>query len=106
MEEIVEEEKCEECGCTVFEESSDGHRYCRDCGVVLETVVIDYGQDWRAYEDGSGQENERTGAAKDILQHDYGVTTEISTDMKGMSSAQRGKWGCLLYTSPIQRDRG
>ena len=97
MEEIVEEEKCEECGCTVFEESSDGHRYCRDCGVVLDTVVIDYGQDWRSYEDGSGQENERTGAAKDILQHDYGVTTEISTDMSGMSSAQRGKWGRLKH---------
>ena len=41
--------------------------------------------------------NERTGSAKDILQHDYGITTEISTDMSGMSGAQRGKWGRLKH---------
>ena len=98
MDDVIEEvEKCEECGCTVFEESSDGHRYCRDCGVVLDSVVIDYGQDWRSYEDGSGQENERTGAAKDLLQHDYGITTEISPVGGQLNSKQRGKWGRLRH---------
>ena len=88
---------CADCGCTVFEESSDAHRYCRDCGWVMKTQVIDYGQDWRSYEDGSGKDNERTGAAKDIMQHDYGITTEISPMMGGMSSKQKGKWGRLKH---------
>ena len=80
---------CAECGSTTFEESSDAHRYCIDCGLVINSQVIDYGQDWRSYEDGSGKDNERTGAAKDIMQHDYGITTEISPMMGGMSSKQK-----------------
>ncbi len=97
MVEMVDTEKCVECGCSIFDESSDGHRYCRDCGMVAESMVIDYGQDWRSYEDGSGKNNERTGAAKDILQHDYGITTEISPMGGDMSSKQRGKWGRLRH---------
>jgi len=34
---------------------------------------------------------------KDIMQHDYGITTEISPNMSGMSSAARGKWGRLKH---------
>ena len=94
---MIEDEVCIECGCKRFEEGADAHRFCTDCGLVAENQVIDYGQDWRSYEDGSGKDNERTGAAKDILQHDYGITTEISSDMSGMSSSQRGKWGRLKH---------
>ena len=49
MSEEIEEEKCADCGCTRFEEGHDAHRYCADCGLVAETQVIDYGQDWRSY---------------------------------------------------------
>ena len=92
-----EEERCSDCGGTKFEDSSDAHRYCSACGLVSTSQVIDYGQDWRSYEDGSGKDNERTGAAKDILQHDYGITTEISPMMSGLTSAQRGKWSRLKH---------
>ncbi len=91
------EEKCADCGCDRFEEGNDAHNYCKDCGLVANSQVIDYGQDWRSYEDGSGKDNERTGAAKDILQHDYGITTEISPIGGALSSKQRGKWGRLKH---------
>ncbi len=97
MNDEVEEEVCNECGCKQFEEGNDAHRFCRDCGLVANSQVIDYGQDWRSYEDGSGKDNERTGAAKDIMQHDYGITTEISPIGGNMSSKQRGKWGRLRH---------
>ncbi len=90
-------ERCVDCGCTRFEEGNDAHNYCADCGLVSNNQVIDYGQDWRSYEDGSGKDSERTGAAKDILQHDYGITTEISPIGGDMSSKQRGKWGRLRH---------
>ncbi len=93
----VKDEKCADCGSQEFETGQDGYTYCVMCGLVQQAQVIDYGQDWRSYEDGSGQENERTGAAKDILQHDYGITTEISPVMSGMSSKQKGKWGRLKH---------
>ena len=93
----IDDEICSECGGLKFEEGNDAHRFCVDCGLVASGQVIDYGQDWRSYEDGSGKYNERTGAAKDIMQHDYGITTEISTDFSGMSGAARGKWGRLKH---------
>ena len=98
MEKENDVEKCFECGCTVLLQNSEsGHNECRDCGLLQESQVIDYGQDWRSYEDGSGKNNERTGAAKDIMQHDYGITTEISPMGGDMSSKQRGKWGRLRH---------
>ena len=95
--EMIDESKCFECGCVVLDEQADGHKACRDCGLLQEAVVIDYGQDWRSYEDGSGKDQERTGAAKDIMQHDYGITTEISPMGRDMNSKQRGKWGRLRH---------
>ncbi len=91
----VKNEKCADCGSQEFETGQDGYTYCVMCGLVQQAQVIDYGQDWRSYEDGSGKENERTGAAKDILQHDYGITTEISPNMSGLTSKEKSKWGRL-----------
>jgi transcription initiation factor TFIIB len=93
----IEDEKCGECGGLKFEETPDGYSSCVDCGLVSSTLSIDYGQDWRSYEDGSGQDSERAGPAKDILQHDYGITTEISPMTGGLSSAAKGKWGRLRH---------
>ncbi len=93
----AEDEQCGDCGSKTFEEGSDAHRYCKDCGLVIHAQVIDYGQDWRSYEDGSGKDNERTGGPKDIMQHDYGITTEMSPVGGNLSSKQRGKWGRLRH---------
>ena len=40
MDEVAEVEKCVDCGCTRFDEGSDSHRYCADCGLVAESQII------------------------------------------------------------------
>ena len=51
--ELVEE--CPDCGCKVLETGQDGFVACRDCGLVVEADIIDYGPEWRNFEDGSGK---------------------------------------------------
>ena len=85
-----EVENCSECDGRKFEETPDGYSSCVACGLVQSGLSIDYGQDWRSYEDGSGKDSERAGPAKDILQHDYGITTEISPMTGGYLQRQGG----------------
>lgn len=96
--ELIEE--CPDCGCKVLEEGHDAFVSCRDCGLVVEKNIIDYGPEWRSFEDGSGKNQERGGPAKDIFQHDYGITTEMSPgrrDASGIaiSGKNASKWAKL-----------
>jgi len=91
-------EECPDCGCKVLETGVDGFISCRDCGLVVEADIIDYGPEWRSYEDGSGKNQERGGPAKDIFQHDYGITTEMAPgkrDGAGGNVRNTSKWGKL-----------
>lgn len=96
----VNTDACVECGGKEFNEETDGHLSCNDCGLVRNNTVFDYGPDWRKFNNGDGAENERHGPAKDIFQHDYGITTEIAptrTDGTGatMNSTSNSRWNRL-----------
>jgi len=97
---VQQEISCSDCGCKKFNEESDGYFSCQDCGLVRENMVFDYGPDWRKFSDGQGQDSERHGPAKDIFQHDYGITTEIAPSRKdgtgvSLSSASNSRWNRL-----------
>ena len=91
---------CAECGCKEFEVSNDGHDSCVDCGLVRDAVVMDYGPDWRNFQSTGGVSSERSGPAKDIFQHDYGITTEIAPGRKDATGVKLtgelgSRWGRL-----------
>ena len=99
--ELVEE--CPDCGCKVLDKGLDGFISCHACGLVVEADIIDYGPEWRNFEDGSGKSQERSGPAKDIFQHDYGITTEMApgrSDGAGGQVRNTSKWGKLRRIHP------
>ena len=49
-----------------------------NCGMVITSMMIDEGPDWRSYEDTvAGQERDRAGMPSTQLLHDKGLTTDI-----------------------------
>lgn len=97
---LVKDLSCVECGSATFNEENDGHFSCKDCGLVRENTVFDYSPDYRKFNNGDGESQERHGPAKDIFQHDYGITTEITPtklDATGqrMTSSNNSRWNRL-----------
>lgn len=72
----VDMENCGECGGRFLENTSTGEMECQLCGLV-NGQAIDTGKEWRSFEDGSGQNQERTGMAPTWMLHDKGLTTDI-----------------------------
>lgn len=72
--------KCPECGSiNLFINKDKGEVICRDCGLVVEDKMIDFGQEWRDFDDsGSADSSQRrTGAPITATQFDGGLGTEI-----------------------------
>ena len=54
--------KCPECGgIDLILNKEKGEVICRDCGLVIEEKMIDFGQEWREFE-GDQEKRRRTGA--------------------------------------------
>ena len=54
--------KCPECGSiNLFFNREKGEIICRDCGLVIEDKMVDFGQEWREGED-SRERKGRAGA--------------------------------------------
>jgi len=69
---------CPECGYTrFFEDPARGERICARCGLVLEDKMVDFSQEWRAFDDEQKSRRARTGAPLTFTKHDKGLTTEI-----------------------------
>lgn len=66
---------CPECGGRVEQTSRETH--CRECGLVVDEQQIDYGPEWRSFEE---EERRRTGAPRTVTRHDKGLSTEIGRD--------------------------
>ena len=55
--------KCPECGSLNLMHNSDkGEVICRDCGLVLEDKMVDFGQEWREFDHEQSEKRRRTGA--------------------------------------------
>ena len=55
--------KCPECGgINLLLNKEKGEVICRDCGLVIEEKLIDFGQEWREFDSDQSEKKRRTGA--------------------------------------------
>jgi len=43
--------ECPECAGSIHHDEERGERACAECGLVIDTDEIDYGPEWRAFDD-------------------------------------------------------
>ena len=69
--------KCQECGgIDLIFNKEKGEVICRDCGLVIEEKMIDFGQEWREFE-GDQEKRRRTGAPMTYTKYDRGLGTDV-----------------------------
>jgi len=88
---------CPECGGTnLIQDKTRGEIICRDCGTVVDDLVIDDSPEWRAYSSQERNSRSRIGAPTTYTIHDKGLSTQIGLE-------DRDAYGQKL--SPVQRSR-
>ena len=67
---------------------------CRDCGLVVEDKMVDFGQEWREFESEEGEKLRRVGAPMTYTQYDQGLGTEVGrkADLSRLGSKSRNKF--------------
>jgi len=103
--------KCPECESINLNINHErGEITCRDCGLVIEEKMIDFGQEWREF-DSDREKRRRTGAPLSYTRFDRGLGTDIGQkgDLfhlkgKGMNKFFRlRKWQYRISTA-IERN--
>ena len=88
--------KCPECGGVNMSWNKDkGEVSCRDCGLVLEDKMVDFGQEWREFgSDGGDEKRRRGGAPLTYTQYDQGLGTEVGRkgDLIKLEARSRNKF--------------
>lgn len=87
--------KCPECGgINLFLNKEKGEVICKECGLVIEEKMVDFGQDWREFDDDRGAKKRRTGAPMTYTQYDRGLGTEVGrkADLYQLKSKDRNKF--------------
>lgn len=87
--------KCPECtGINLFWNREKGEVICKDCGLVIEDKMVDFGQEWREFDSDSGEKKRRTGAPMTYTQFDQGLGTEVGQqgDLMKLDSKDRNKF--------------
>jgi len=70
--------KCPECGgINLFFNKEKGEVICKDCGLVIEEKMIDFGQEWRDFDEEGGESRRRAGAPSTFTKHDQGLGTDV-----------------------------
>ena len=67
---------CPECDGTLSFDGDD-EKVCDECGLIVETTMIDRGPEWRAFNHNERQSKSRVGAPTTKTMHDKGLTTTI-----------------------------
>lgn len=87
--------KCPECGSLNLMHNKDkGEVICRDCGLVLEDKMVDFGQEWREFDSDSGNQKRRTGAPMSQTVYDQGLGTEVGqkSDLYNLGGSNKNKF--------------
>jgi len=75
IEEII---NCPDCGsCHLKRDYSRAELVCANCGLVLDSEIIDHGPEWRAFDSEQREKRSRTGAPMTYTIHDKGLSTVI-----------------------------
>jgi len=72
-----------------------GESVCQNCGFVLKDSMVDFAQEWRAFDEDQRSKRVRTGAALTPTKHDQGITTEIGKgrgELFKVSSKKRAQY--------------
>ena len=86
--------KCPECGNTdLYINEEKGEIICKECGLVIEDKMVDFGQEWREFE-GGDESQRRGGAPLTYTQADKGLSTQVGTtsDLSGLKGKERQKF--------------
>ena len=87
--------KCPECGgINLFLNKDKGEVICKDCGLVIEDKMVDFGQEWRDFDSESGTRRRRTGSPMTYTQFDQGLGTEVGqkSDLDQLGMKDRNKF--------------
>lgn len=69
---------CSDCGNTnVIRDPVRGEVICTNCGLVLDSHMMDHGPEWRAFTSEERDKRSRTGSPIDYTRHDKGLSTTI-----------------------------
>lgn len=86
--------KCPECGNqNLIINEEKGEITCKECGLVIEDKMVDFGQEWREF--GEGEPGQRRGGAPlTYTQADKGLATQvgITSDLSTLSGKDRQKF--------------
>lgn len=78
---------CRACDSTkLIVDYRHGEVVCRDCGLVQEDKLFDFGPEWRAFDEEQMNKRSRTGGPLKFAKQNIGLTTEIDRydrDIKG-----------------------
>ena len=87
--------KCPECGSiNLFLNRDKGEVICKDCGLVVEDKMVEFGQEWREFESEDSAKLRRTGAPMTYTQYDQGLGTEVGqkADLFKLGGKDRSKF--------------
>ncbi len=87
--------KCPECGgINLFFNKEKGEVICKDCGLVVEDKMVDFGQEWREFDSDTSQRRRRTGAPTTYTQYDQGLGTEVGrkSDLYALGKKSKNKF--------------
>lgn len=87
--------KCPECSSIdLLWNKESGEIICRECGLVIEDKMVDFGQDWREIDSDSAARKRRAGAPMSYTMFDRGLGTEIGFeyDLGKFSAKDRNKY--------------
>ncbi|MAG15878.1 hypothetical protein CMO88_02350 [Candidatus Woesearchaeota archaeon] len=87
--------KCPECGgINLFWNKEKGEVICKDCGLVVEDKMVDFGQEWREFDAEGGDKRRRAGAPSTYTQYDQGLGTEVGgrSDLSKLGAKSRNKF--------------
>ncbi len=83
--------KCPDCGSyEFFHNRGKGELICRQCSIVLDESMVDFGRDTRHFEDEDNTNNSRTGAPFDPLVVDnLGTSIGNASDIRKLSGRNK-----------------
>ncbi len=87
--------KCPECGgINLILNKEKGEVICKDCGLVIEEKMIDFGQEWREFDQEGADKKRRTGAPMTYTKYDRGLGTDVgqTSDIYQLKSKGRNKF--------------
>src|SRR3989344_4146039 len=87
--------KCPECGgINLILNKDKGEMICKDCGLVVEEKMVDFGQEWREFDHDQADKRRRTGAPMTFTKFDKGLGTDVGGmgDVYQLQGKERNKY--------------